>query len=249
MFTSFETRAPDRASASRCNGGNDPAHALRRLFPDAVSISVVDPAYVDAMLFPEEAAQIAGAAPKRRAEFAGGRAAARQALETLGAPPQSLPRGFSRAPNWPFGFVGSISHSGSVCCAVAARADEIEAVGVDVETAEPLPTGVAALVCRADEAESFAGLPRLVGSAWANLAFSAKEAAFKAYHPHAGAFLEFHDLSLTFRPHGLDRGTFATQLRNPDRPDAERVAGLEGRWEVCGGLVLTSAFLPARRAA
>ena len=61
-------------------------------------------------LLPEEAPAIARAIPKRQAEFAAGRRAARAALTTLGHPAQAIPVGDRRAPIWPQGTVGAITH-------------------------------------------------------------------------------------------------------------------------------------------
>ena len=73
-------------------------------------------------LFPEEEALVAGAVTKRREEFAAGRNAARAALAGLGPPPCPLLRAGRRAPAWPQGIVGSITHCSGFCCAVVAPA-------------------------------------------------------------------------------------------------------------------------------
>src|SRR5215469_16812348 len=71
-------------------------------------------------LRPAEAAIVARAVEKRRAEFATGRACAHAALDAWGAPDAPLLPGPDRAPLWPDGFVGSISHARGACAAVAA---------------------------------------------------------------------------------------------------------------------------------
>ena len=57
-----------------------------------------------------EQASIAPMAPARLAEFAQGRMHARIALARFGLADASIPMGSKRAPLWPAGFVGSISH-------------------------------------------------------------------------------------------------------------------------------------------
>src|SRR5438876_615194 len=72
-------------------------------------------------LFGEERALVAGASPVRRREFTAGRVCARDALQQLGGPRCAILRDPSRAPIWPEGFVGSISHAAGYCVAAAAR--------------------------------------------------------------------------------------------------------------------------------
>jgi len=92
-------------------------------------------------LLATEQASIAPMAPARLAEFSQGRWHARTALAQLGVVNVSIPVGRDRAPIWPTGFVGSISHvppdpglreAGQVI-AVVARANHCSALGVDLE--------------------------------------------------------------------------------------------------------------------
>src|SRR3569623_1114660 len=77
-------------------------------------------------IHPDEAQQVAGAVAKRRVEFAAGRACARRALTRLGIRDFVLKNGAARAPRWPRGVVGSISHAGAIpggrCGVVVGRA-------------------------------------------------------------------------------------------------------------------------------
>src|SRR5260370_38373827 len=90
-------------------------------------------------LFPAEEAAVAGAAQKRRREFAAVRACARRALTSAGFEPGPVPRGSSGAPVWPPGVVGSMTHcDGYRACAIG-RADAYAAIGIDAEPHELLP--------------------------------------------------------------------------------------------------------------
>ena len=77
-----------------------------------------------------EAAQVAAAAPERRAQFTRGRLCARSALSQLGVDDFALLAGESREPIWPAGIVGSLSHCDSYSVASVARASRIAAVGL-----------------------------------------------------------------------------------------------------------------------
>ncbi|MBN1173619.1 MAG: 4'-phosphopantetheinyl transferase, partial [Micromonosporaceae bacterium] len=64
----------------------------------------------DARMLPEEAPLVARAVPRRRAEFTTGRHCARLALASLGVEPAAILAGPDRAPRWPAGIVGTITH-------------------------------------------------------------------------------------------------------------------------------------------
>ena len=140
-------------------------------------------------LFPDEERVVEGAVASRRHEFAAGRAAARRALAGLGWPPSSIPSGEGRAPVWPAGVVGSISHAGNHAVAAVARASEVSSLGIDLELARPLPADVARMVVTAHD--RLGALP--LG---ATIAFSAKESVYKALYPAHGFRLEFADVAL-----------------------------------------------------
>ncbi|HEY1920376.1 MAG TPA: 4'-phosphopantetheinyl transferase superfamily protein [Streptosporangiaceae bacterium] len=73
----------------------------------------------DAYLFPEEQAIIVNAVEARRREFGTVRRCAREALTGLGYPPAPLLPGQERAPQWPAGIVGSMTHCTDYRTAIA----------------------------------------------------------------------------------------------------------------------------------
>lgn len=73
----------------------------------------------DAYLFPEEQAIIVNAVEARRREFGTVRRCAREALAGLGYPPVPLLPGQERAPQWPPGIVGSMTHCTDYRAAIA----------------------------------------------------------------------------------------------------------------------------------
>src|SRR5207245_224467 len=108
------------------------------LFDEGVIVAEVMPLPDDAPLLPAEAAVVAAVAPRRRREFAAGRWCARQALVRLGIEGFALLPSPDRAPRWPPGIVGSISHTSDYCVAVVARQRDFLGVGVDAEPDEPI---------------------------------------------------------------------------------------------------------------
>lgn len=156
--------------------------------PPAVSISR---APVDASLpwlSADEIEASATMAVTRRAEFAHGRWHARRALAQLGVPEVSLPPAPDRSPQWPAGFVGSISHvppdaaqglAGQVV-AVAARQHDYAGIGVDLERTGTLQPEHWHLFLTPGELDWLAACPASERSRLAHGLWSAKEAVMKA---------------------------------------------------------------------
>ncbi|MFI4973117.1 MAG: 4'-phosphopantetheinyl transferase [Caulobacterales bacterium] len=216
---------------------------LSELFVRPVSVCVADPQTTSAPLFAEERAFVATAVARRRAQFGLGRTCARAALARLGGPDGPIPAGPDRAPVWPKGYVGSISHCDDFCCAVVAQCDDAVSVGVDVERGGELAQAAAHLVLRPEEMERASALTAVSALAWAKVAFSAKEAFYKCYYPLTRARLEFHDVSLGFSAHG----DFAIRLAKRDKPLARSDHLFEGRWRLDNGRVYAGVTAPADR--
>jgi 4'-phosphopantetheinyl transferase EntD len=146
--------------------------------------------------FESERAAVARAVPKRRYEFAAGRACARRALEQLGCPPAPMLSGPDRRPLWPAGFVGSLSHSHTSALAVVARAHDLVSLGVDLEGDQELDPQLWRLIATPAE------LPGATGLSMKRL-FCAKEAAFKCWFAAGGGrILEFQEMTIRWEPDG-----------------------------------------------
>jgi 4'-phosphopantetheinyl transferase EntD len=209
------------------------AGRIAALFPTDVAVCVADPAMYHGLLFAAEAALIAGAVAKRRQEFTAGRHAARAALARLGTPPGPLLQTSRRAPAWPEGTVGSITHCQDFCCAVATRSDRARSLGVDAEASDALDDRLAALVCGPAELAHFMELPHLRCGNWPKLAFSAKEAFYKCVDPLLGELLEFDEVAVRFAPDPSgDRGAFAIGMLRPGLATTEGPLPTAGRWAI-----------------
>ncbi|MEU5127654.1 4'-phosphopantetheinyl transferase family protein [Streptomyces mobaraensis] len=214
------------------------------------SWAVTEHAFTDApddpvsLLFPEEAAHVARAVPKRLHEFATVRVCARAALGRLGLPPGPLLPGRRGAPNWPDGVVGSMTHCQGFRGAAVARAADAASLGIDAEPNGPLPDGVLAMVSLPSEREWLAGLAaRRPDVHWDRLLFSAKESVFKAWYPLTGLELDFDEAELAVDP---DAGTFTARLLVPGPVvGGRRLDGFEGRWAAGEGLVVTAIAVAA----
>lgn len=179
----------------------------------------------DLELFGQEEATLAHASPERLAEFRTARSCAREALRMLGEATTSIPVGVDRAPVWPAGIVGSITHCVGYRAAVVAKREHVLAVGVDAEPDAPLPPGVAEATLTAGETAATRDLP--AGINWDRLLFSAKEAIFKLQTqlgpaPHI-AITEVHA-----------DGTIQTTSGLSD-------VHIDARWVAGSGLIVTAA--------
>lgn len=210
---------------------------LDGLLPDDVVVATAADDDPDAALPPAEAQAVARAVAGRRAEFTTGRVCARTALARLGRPTDAVPVGEKRAPQWPDGVVGAITHCTGFRAAAVAWRTRIRALGLDAEPHTPLPDGVLEAVSDAGERAVLADLADTRPDvAWDKLLFSAKESVYKTWFPLTGRWLGFEDAELM---PAVD-GTFTATLRV-----AGPVASFTGRWAVHDGLVLTAIALPA----
>ena len=185
----------------------DLAAALRDLLPEGVALGL--PGTGDLPL--EDPGP---AVPTRRAEFAAGRAAARAAMAALGLPPAPIPMGEDRAPVWPAGVTGSISHCAGACLAVAGLTERWGGLGVDVEPLAPLDPSLWPVILTPTEGQ---------GGLLALRSFVAKEAAYKAQYPLSRTVFDFHTLRLDWQG-----DAFTTRFTRPVAP-FRLGAVLEGR--------------------
>jgi 4'-phosphopantetheinyl transferase EntD len=171
-----------------------------RLFPRSVGVAVLQLSDEAFPLFPEEAQTIGNAVAKRRIEFAAGRHCARLAMAQLGHPARAIPSGPDRAPIWPSGLVGSITHSTELCAAAVARSDCFRSVGIDTEPIEAIPAELADEILRSDEADELDRNDRPDGADWPTLYFCLKEAAYKAFYPICRRIVGFQDMRVRVDP-------------------------------------------------
>jgi 4'-phosphopantetheinyl transferase EntD len=194
--------------------------------PDTITV-VQQP--IDAeldVLTPAERALVANAVPRRRTQFAAGRACAHAVLAQLGKPARELLRLETGAPQWPLGIVGSIAHCDAAAVASCADAGRWHGLGADVEIDAPFADDIAEYVLTDDERGHYARLPGGVAY-WGLLAFSAKECVHKCLHPLRSAFLEFGEVAID-----VDPNTLRFEPRPLSAAAAAAFAGLhfDGRW-------------------
>lgn len=203
--------------------------AARAILPEGVAVAAADPRRLHPML-PGET--LPGAIPARLREFSAGRHAARLAMASLGQPVQPIPQADDRAPIWPQGICGSITHSRHACLAAVSM---VQGIGLDLEEEIPLERDLWPTVLLPDERDWALSQPD-AGLA-AKLIFSAKEAAYKAQYPATLTLFGFETLLLR-----VEGDRFTAMFQRNVGPFAQGTA-LEGGIARVEGHFLTYATL------
>jgi 4'-phosphopantetheinyl transferase EntD len=134
--------------------------------------------------------------PKRLSDFSTGRYCAMKALELLGIQDAVIPIGEDRAPIWPEGIVGSISHCDSLTGAIVAKKSDHISLGLDIEEIGRVTPDLWDLVFTENEKNYLSGLSEEVMLVQSTAIFSIKEAFYKFQHPLTKTFLDFLDVEI-----------------------------------------------------
>ncbi|MFK3779673.1 4'-phosphopantetheinyl transferase [Agrobacterium sp. NPDC089420] len=140
--------------------------------------------------------QLLRATPRRKAEFIAGRRCAAEAIRRLTARTAFPGMGEDRAPIWPAGVVGAISHSRDRAIALAGSNQQFCGIGIDIEKVlnEEEARDIASQALTASERHS---LGNAIDPFMTGLIFSAKESLFKALYPSVRRFFFFEAAELS----------------------------------------------------
>lgn len=133
---------------------------------------------------------------KRLSDFSTGRYCAIKALEQLGIKDVLIPIGEDRAPVWPEGIVGSISHCDSLTGAIVAKSSDHISLGLDIEEIGRVTPDLWDLVFTENEKNYLSGLSEEDILVQSTAIFSIKEAFYKFQHPLTKTFLDFLDVEV-----------------------------------------------------
>jgi 4'-phosphopantetheinyl transferase EntD len=210
------------------------------LFDHALVLSApISPETIGA-LRPSEVALVANALPKRLAEFATGRALAHLALAQLGSVSDAVVNDERRAPIWPIGIRGSITHCDTRALVALCR-DRDGSVGIDVEHRSELKRDLWESVFLAEEIADLGRLSEPERGRMALVLFSAKESLYKAQFPISRTYMGFRALRVQ-----AERGQLICTFQE-DVPPFARGTIARGRYfsaSVPSGEVLTGVHIP-----
>jgi enterobactin synthetase component D len=203
-----------------------------------------DPAQLQADDFARCAIEPAKGAAKRQTEFLAGRLCARQALQQLTGTPAVPAVGADRAPCWPAGVVGSISHGDGWAAALVGPQSHWRGLGLDIERlmSTERATRLQTSILTPSELARLAEYPQAQQAWLVSLTFSLKESLFKALYPLVQQQFYFQDAELlSYQPNG------AAQLQLLRGLDRDWPAGspLNGQFVQLGERLLSLVSIPA----
>ncbi|MBV1911517.1 MAG: 4'-phosphopantetheinyl transferase superfamily protein [Kangiellaceae bacterium] len=161
---------------------------------------------------------------KRLDDFRASRYCGQQVLRQLSVYDFSLLINNLRAPAWPRGIVGSLSHCESVCVGVAANENSILGIGIDIERSTPINESYLSIICT--ETDKLAIEKQNDPLSAAKILFSIKESIFKCLHPRFEHWIDFKDVDVFLdmansRYTAKPCGDFAEQIK---------IETITGRW-------------------
>ena len=166
-----------------------------------------------ASLWPDEWAAVSRATPRRQREFAAGRAAAREAVRRLSGIDAPIRANADRSPQWPDGFVGSITHTRDTCLVVVGREESWQSIGIDMEPAQSFDESLWEIVCTPGELHLVRQRSAFERAIAVTRLFVAKEAFYKWYYPQKKIMLDFQNVSVFWSP---DESEFKVSSCSPD---------------------------------
>ena len=158
------------------------------------TLADIDPRHYNALqeLIPIQFNLSPAACAKRKNEFYSGRWCAVQSLIKKNESDLSIQIGKDRAPIWPKGVVGSISHSDQLAAALVDNNANCLAIGLDIQPASSmaLASDLKASILHPNEIKNFA---QHYDEKLFDIIFSAKETLFKALYPSCSIFFDHLD--------------------------------------------------------
>ncbi|WP_240611046.1 4'-phosphopantetheinyl transferase family protein [Oceaniglobus ichthyenteri] len=218
---------------------------VRGLFDGDIAVALCDPRAPMGSLLSPERQGMGRMVAKRQLEFTAGRIAAHRAMAALGRPRQPVIPGPDRAPIWPDGLVGSLSHCDSLCVCVMAPTGPVRSLGVDVEEDTALDPEMIETILTPPERAWMARQPEDEAGRLAKLIFSAKETAYKAQYPMTREVLDFGAIAIL---PDLAQGRFTATFTRAVGPFASG-STLQGRMARAHDLILTGLTLRPQGAA
>jgi 4'-phosphopantetheinyl transferase EntD len=181
------------------------------------------------LLFSDENSVLESMAEKRQQEFSSGRYCAHRCQTLLELDPAPILRE-ERAPLWPTSaYTGSISHCDIAAVATITTAQK--SIGVDIERTDRVKDKLFNALFTQNERAILAGLPKVASA----VAFSAKEAGYKAIFPIGGQFIGFHEATVALN---WSARTFSIEYLGAHAKNSALHSGT-GYWQVKGNYVLT----------
>jgi enterobactin synthetase component D len=189
-----------------------------------------DPYYYTADLFQHYKihfpSSIESSVNKRQAEYLAGRRCAQLALRAHGYDGFPVLSGEKREPIWPYGLVGSITHSNKYAAALICESKRFSGVGIDIEklVGDTSRNAIIHQVVSRNELDYLHSIitPRITIDHLLTLIFSCKESFFKAAFNQTRRYFDFNAVQIT----KIDQKNGSITFRTEEQLCAELPAGL-----------------------
>jgi 4'-phosphopantetheinyl transferase EntD len=217
-----------------------PQASLATLAVPGIAISETRSGAIEGELLVAELQFVANTVPRRVEEFRVGRVLARNALAQLGFESAPIAVNASRAPTWPKGVVGSITHCVGYCGAAVGSDRGFRAVGIDACPNEALFQGALGEIALPAE---HAWVESSTSSELATdaLVFAIKEVIFKLWSPLTGVWLGFEEAEVTV---DLASSSYSATIHSQDRVAAAKFPEtVEGRFTYDDSIILCQSYL------
>lgn len=235
----------ERPALPACCTPLDAAWPFRHAVPGARLVSTrFDPARLDPEDFTRWGVPPMAGVNKRQAEYLAGRLCAWEALRVITGAGAIPAIGEDRAPCWPQGTVGSITHGAGWAAAITARHTQWRGLGLDVEKTLPVARAdrLAGEILTARELQGYAEQDETSRALRVTLTFSIKESLFKALYPLVNKRFYFHDAELI---HHDDTGWARLRLLTTLTPDWRAGSELDGQFVQFDDYLLSLVHIPA----
>ncbi|MCG7562694.1 4'-phosphopantetheinyl transferase superfamily protein [Pseudoalteromonas sp. McH1-42] len=188
--------------------------------------------------------KLSRAVAKRKAEYLAGRHCASQALKALGRPHTIVASADSRAPIWPEGIQGTITHTQELAMAMVSDDPLVLGLGIDLERkmSDKQEQELQKQILAKEEQTAFEQLSQVQASPL-TLIFSAKESIFKALYPVVQRFFGFEAACLNDFSHNQLHLTL-TETLHETLPQGTQISVY---YQLNDELVLTECCLRAGR--
>jgi 4'-phosphopantetheinyl transferase EntD len=207
-----------------------PSPWIAALFPAGVAAAELSTPGHSELLWEDERRSVVRAVPARVAEFAAGRHCAHCAMAQLGLDDAPLPAGADRAPQWPTGVIGSITHSGGFAAAVVARTELCAGLGLDAQVIAEMSPTLWRTFCTPAERRRLMALSPEDGRMAAAMCFAAKEAFYKCQYCLSQTWLDFDAVEIEWEGPLPQAGEFSVRLLTMSSPALACASAGSGRF-------------------
>jgi enterobactin synthetase component D len=182
---------------------------------------------------------------RARVLTSGGRILAAELLSLLGAVDSIIGKSVDRAPLWPDGFTGSITHTNNLIGVAVCRSSEFQSVGIDIEEIVSAETAKQICsICLSHEEYALVQGSNVDYRVLVTICFSAKEALYKCVYPLTRIFFDFKDVRIICLD--MERQLIRIQLLEKQSLEFPSGRTLDGRFSLHAAHVFTSFEIPQR---